>query len=89
MQSFPVHIAAERFAPFPAVDSLPVVEAESALDAAVEAFRRWPITFNGPEVWVRVILTLHADGSPRPVLSVPITVEGTIPLDWTPPAIKP
>jgi hypothetical protein len=34
--------------------------------------------------WARVVVALHPDGSVRQVVHVPITPEGTIPVDWRP-----
>lgn len=85
MQPFPIHYSADRFAPFPPVASLPVVEAESALDAARLALKQFPPTLTEPEIWCRVILTVHPDGSPRHALRVPLTAERMVPINWVPP----
>ena len=39
-------------------------------------------------IWARVVLTLHPSGTPRHVLSIPLTKEAAIPLNWQPPKAR-
>lgn len=85
MERWSVHYSPSRFDSFPPLDTLPQVEAETALDAVYAAIRQYPPPLADKELFCRVIVTVHTDGSPRHVLSVPLTIEGTIPLDWSQP----
>ena len=83
MQRWSVHYTPSRFDSFPPLDTLPQVDAETALDAVYAALKQCPPMLTEPDIFCRVIVTVHTNGSPRHVLSVPLTAEGTIPLDWS------
>jgi len=83
MQRWSIHYTPSRFDSFPPLNTLPHVDAETALDAVYAALRQCPPMLTEPCIFCRVIVTVHTDGSPRHVLSVPLTVERTIPLDWS------
>jgi len=89
MPRWSFHYSLSRLEPFPPLDRPPLVEAETALAAAHVALAQFPPMLTAPEIWCPVVLTLHADGSVRHVLSVPLTAERQIPLDWTPPTVGP
>jgi hypothetical protein len=81
-----VHFADEHYTPYPP-ESLPSVEADAPLDAVrLLLEQRGPPAIDADTIWALVILTVHPSGTPRHVVSIPLTREFTIPQDWQPPA---
>jgi hypothetical protein len=89
MPSFPYHIAAEKTDPYPALDKLPTVEAETAWKAVAKLARDGKLPAAGGQFWLRIVLEVHPNGIPAKAMSVPLTPEFEIPLDWDGPDDEP
>ena len=84
MPSFPYHIAAEKTDPYPPVNELPTVEAETAWKAIAKLANDGKLPAAGGQFWVRILL--ESNGERAKAMSVPLTPEFEISLDWQPPA---
>jgi hypothetical protein len=70
--------------PMPSPCGLAFVEAADPIAAVYRALELGLVPQDKVYAWARVVVSLHADGSVRQVLRVPITPEGRIPVDWRP-----
>jgi hypothetical protein len=85
MPTYRYHLADERTAPFPPLDNLPQIEAATLEAAVAKLARLGRLPTAGDAFWLRVVLTTHDNGRPRQVLSIQLTPEFQIPIDWQPP----
>jgi hypothetical protein len=68
----------------PSLCGLASVDATDPIAAVHRALELGLVPQDKVYAWARVVVSLHTDGSVRQVLRVPITPEGTIPVDWRP-----
>jgi hypothetical protein len=81
---FPYHIAAEKTDPYPPINELPTVEAETACKAVAKLADEGKLPAAGGTFWLRIVV--ESNGGPRfKALSLPLTTECEVPLDWQPP----
>jgi hypothetical protein len=85
MPTYRYLVANERNEPFPPVDTLPIVDADEPMAAVAKLAQDGKLPTTGPPFGVRVVTAVHPNGVPDKVLSVPLTPEFKIPLDWQPP----
>jgi hypothetical protein len=75
---FPYHIALTQTASFPPPDRLLTIGASDGEQALDKLMRGTVLTPAGAtRVWLRVIVSTHADGSPKQVLSKSMDVRPT------------
>ena len=83
MHRFRIWTTAEPSSPFPPLDTLPEVEAETPLEA-IEKYLLTPLLETNPHPkWARVPVSYFDDGRVKQQLCVPIHIHATIPLKWT------
>jgi len=87
MPLFRVHFAATQDEPFPPLETLPAVEADPThandlVEAVKVLLAQGRVPQNRPVNWPRVVINCHPNGYPRQVLSVPLTPDKIIPVDW-------
>jgi hypothetical protein len=85
MPIYPYHVSTDRSDPFPSVDNLPTFEADDPMAAVAKLARDGKRPTTGPTFWMRVVTAVHPNGVPHKAISVPLTPEFRVPLDWQPP----
>jgi hypothetical protein len=72
MPTYHYHVATDRNASFPPVDTLPSVDADDPKAAVTKLARDGKLPTTGPMYWVRIVSAVQPNGVPHEALSVPL-----------------
>jgi hypothetical protein len=77
-------ITPEHETPLPPLDDMQTVEAPDAMQAIAWLAKNGKLPVIGDTFWVRIVVESKG-GGPTKAISMPLTPEFQVPLDWQPP----
>jgi len=69
---YPYQVTFDESATFQLVNSLPSIEAETPIQAVHKLARAGRLPKDSPIFWVRIVTSVHDNGMPHKVISIPV-----------------